>query len=487
MTGSIKKQAAKIANKAIRQADEQAKATVQEKQELVKRLTESAFVSETEGRDAFANLRRQGGGKLPPGDEVVIARHLYDELPVLKRHLRNKRMGIGDFCIRYGITDVSQTSKELHRLILAPNKNPADVRLRRGAGKYRSLIEAISKITNESVSTLADRVMFGTTLHPAKQMGDLSEAEKVQVALQRMVDKIDGEFDLYEKFMDVARLKAEHITAGGKEYWPLCEPCSPFELWGEAINSSGSDYLIKQYNQELEDATNIRFSFWIRDAYRESELAPNGFPNVVLYNSVLQDSNFFYVPHAPLGVIEFANLPERKQSIADFELVVKGTLEHWRTFYPEYGATLVSREYAINDGWDADKQCPIGQLDCDNGASRGHSFAWLIIYPTQDGSRLMPMLYIAYEEGGPYIMPLSARNLEIFRDAIWFNETEHMSVFDRIKELLGYRPNTPRTIEEGFRRTAPWLNHNPFFKMKQKHADDLQMLDDFCQQQWGKK
>ena len=92
----------------------------------------------------------------------------------------------------------------------------------------------------------------------------------------------------------------------------------------------------------------------------------------------------------------------------------------------------------------------------------------------------MPMLYIAEEEGGPYILPLDARNLEIFRDAIWLNETEHMSVFGRIKELLGYREDTPKAIEDGLRRTAPWLDHNPFFH-------DRQMFDAFSQQLWEGK
>ena len=99
----------------------------------------------------------------------------------------------------------------------------------------------------------------------------------------------------------------------------------------------------------------------------------------------------------------------------------------------------------------------------------------------------MPMLYLTHDDGMPYLLPLDARSLEVFRDAIWITETEHISVFDRIKELLGYRPNTPRAIEDGFRRTAPWFDHNPFFKMKQQHADDLQMLDAFCQQQWEEK
>ena len=121
-------------------------------------------------------------------------------------------------------------------------------------------------------------------------------------------------------------------------------------------------------------------------------------------------------------------------------------------------------ENSIIDDWDSEKACPVGQLDFSDGCARGTDFAWLIIYPTRDGSRLMPMLYIAYQEGGPYILPLDARSLEIFRDAIWFDETRHMSVFDRIKELLGYRAGTPRVIEDGFRRTSPWLDHNPFFR-----------------------
>ncbi len=466
MSASIKKQAAKIANKAIRHADDQAKATLQEQKKLVERMEESRLLGETEGRDAFTNLRRLRGEKLPTGDEVVIARHLYDELPVLKRCLRARGMGIGEFCRFYGITDASETSKELHRLILAPGKNPANVRLRRGAGKYRGLIESISKITKESVSTLADRVLLGTSLHPAKQLGNLSEAEKVQTALQRIVDKIDGEFGLYAKFMEISQLKVSHVTNGGTEYWPMVN-------YGP--EKSGIPMLETLRMEDLADATDPRFAFW-----------PSG-DDLCLCNRVLQDSNFFYVPHVPLGIIDVVNLPKRSQSIAAHELAVQETLKYWRMVSHMDGKSLVAHEYLVKDEWDPQKQCPFGQLEHDKGISCGVNFGWLIIYPTRDGSRLMPMLYISYEEGGPYILPLNTRSLEAFRDGIWLNETEHMSAFDRIKELLGYRPNTPRVIEDGFRRTAPWLDHNPFFKMKQQHADDLQMLDTFCQQQWENK
>ncbi|MDP2852182.1 MAG: hypothetical protein Q8O23_02130 [Gallionella sp.] len=389
-------------------------------------------------------------------------------------------MGIGEFCSHYNIADASESSKELHRLTLPPSKDPNDVRLRRGAGKYRLLIEAISKITNESVSPLADRVLLGTSLHPAKQIGSLSEAEKLQTALQRIVDKIDDEFGLHAKFMETAKLKAKHIADGGKENWPL------WEVTADMLTP-------EEYEMERCNAADPRFAFWMKGIGYETWIKTYGatingteFPNAP-GSGALQNNNFFFIPHAPLGVIEFANLPNRRQAPVQYERAVQDQLDSWRQINKGTGRSLVAREHSIRDDWDSAKLCPIGQLNQSDGSSCGSDFAWLIIYPAHDGSRLMPMLYIAHEEGGAYILPLDARNLEIFRDAVWLNETEHMSVFDRIKELLGYRTDTLRHIEDGFRRTAPWLDHNPFFKMKQQHADDLQMLDAFCQKLWEEK
>ena len=489
MATSVKKQAAKIVSKAIEKANDQAKETVKEKSEFLKRLENSNLARETEGRDAFTNLRRLRGEKLPQGDEVIIARHLYDELLVLKRHLHAKGMGIGEFCNRFGMTDASESSKELHRLTLPPGKNPADVRLRRAAGKYRVLIEAVSKTTNESVSSLADRVLRGTNLHPEKQIGSFSEAEKLQTALQRIVDKLDDEFGLYSKFMETAKLKANHIADGGTENWPL---------W-EISREWSSD---EQFEQEIADATDPKFAFWNRpvpqmggmwDIEKEtfiestavnSDDIPTDWP--MSYNSgVLQDQDFFYVPHAPLGVIVYADLPRRDNSPAKYEQAVQRSLAWMRQVDERTGKSWVEREYSVRDEWDSVTQSPYGQIEFQQTV--GAYFAWLVIYPSRDGARLMPMLYVSQEEGGAYLLPLDARSLEIFRDAIWLDETEHVSVFDRIKKLFGYRPGTPRAIEEGFRRTAPWLDHNPHFKLKKQHTDDLLMLDAFCQQLWEEK
>src|SRR4051812_39497833 len=131
MRTTTDKRAAKIAKRVIKQAIKEARATVAGKPELIQRLENSPLMGETEGRDAFANLRRLRGQKLPRGEEVVIARQLYHEVLVLKRQLRAKDIPLGVFCSRHGIADAGQSSKELHRLTLAPDKSPSEVRLRR--------------------------------------------------------------------------------------------------------------------------------------------------------------------------------------------------------------------------------------------------------------------------------------------------------------------------------------------------------------------
>ncbi len=471
----MKRQVKKIAAAVIDQAREEAKAmlasSAEVTQTLFEKVEEANRARETDGRDAWSNLKRLGGQKLPVGDEVMIARHLFDEMAVVKKQLRIENIGIGQFCIKRKISDASESSKELYRLILSPGKDPAGVRLRRSASKYRSLIEAISKTTNESTSTLADRVLRGTCLHPAN-MENLSETDMVHGALQTIVNKIDDEFGVHAKFMEVAELKVRHVAEGGPTHWPL---------WGPQIHPGDIPEDVQTHERELEYAKDKRFAFWKRP-HDPVDPVLGGSPWPMAQGSdVLQDNEFFYVPHAALGFIEYVNLPSRKASPASYAAAVQSTVERWHTVDQNSGWTIRD-EWAVTDGWDEEEKRPVGQIDA--RLSHGTNFAWIVIYPMPDGSRSAPMLYISHEEGGAYLLPLDTRNLEILREAIWISETEHMTVFDRIKELLGYRPGSLRAIEEGFRRTAPWLDHNPFFKMSRQHHDDLQMLDAFCRQLW---
>lgn len=476
--GAIKrKQAAKVdARKAIELASERSKATIAEREIFRKKIEESNLAREIEGKNSLSNLRRLGEKKLPRGAEITIARHLHPEWLMTKRHMRITGISMTKFCIRARIT----SSKEIHRLTLPSDKSPTDVRPRRSASKYFWFIKAISETTGESTSALADRVLLGTSLHPLK-MGNLSETEIVHATLQRIVDKIDDQFHIHSKFMEIADLKAEHIAAGGTESWPL---------WQVTPDLQSTE----EYEQELAFAADKRFAFWKRrvpseaDSYGELplEVDPSWPWPHADDSGVMPDIEFFYIPHAPLGVIEFADFPNRQSARAKYEKAVQCSLDNWRRIDEATGQSRITQEYAVRDDWDPEKECPVGQF-----APRDHYgeyFAWIIMYPMRDGSRLMPMLYISYEEGMPYMVPLDVRNLDIFRDAIWLNETEHMSVFSRIKELLDFRrPETPGAIEDGLRKTAPWLDHSPFFKMRRHDTEELQMLNTNFHQLWDGK
>ena len=488
----IEKVATQIADRVI--------AGLKDNNEFQRRLREADQARESEGKDALGALRRLGGKKLPAGEEVIIARRLYPAVQVLKQHLRAQKSSIGKFCIDAKIADASQSSKELHRLTLAPGKNPDDVRLRRTADKYYRLIMAISKTTRESASTLADRLLIGTSLHPAKNLWNLSEVEMVQTALQGIVDRIDSEFSIFAKFMEVAELKSRHIANGGKTNWPkadwFLEP-DWIDSEQELADAMNPDFAFWQRERlpvqtdpsEMEDVTDERFNElgWTQeenDDFLKQESTSPRFP-VNCDSGVFQDKNFFYIPHTPIGMVDYSNLRDPKKDLIGYEKSVDMIIRGWRKPYEPSMKSSMELSLTISDQWNAETNQPFGQTLDGNDGSVSADYAWIVIYPMPDNARLMPMLYIPQEEGGALLAPLDARNLDIFRDAIWADETRHLSVFDRIKELLGYRPGTSRVIEDGLRRTAPWLDHNPFFKMRDQKTEDLRLLGDFCQQYWA--
>lgn len=468
------KQAARETSRAIGRARKQAARTAVAQGESIRAsLLLSETRSETEGKDALSNLRRLRGGKLRDGDEVIIARRLYGEVQNLKKRLRARNILLRDFCSLIGI-DLSGSSKELFRLTLAPDQTPASVRLRRSADKYYSLIQGISEYAQRNINTLADEVLRGTALHPSVHLGAMSESEKLALALQATVDNVDREFGLYEQFMRTAELKAQGVLKGGAQFWPLWG-------WEYEEEDTRSAYVMR--------AADPRNAYWEKLEEPDRDYLSyddDGFP-VHQYTGMIQDAAFFYVPHVPIGAIEYANIRRRPifaKLLPDYERRVQDLLAFWRTVNQESGKSYLESCGQAADEWDDVLQQPFGQLDFHDSGSYGTEFGWLIIYPTRDNSRLMPMLYVSHEEGGPYVLPLNARNLEIMRDAIWLTETEHKSLFDRIKDLLGYRPGEERVLEQGLRRTAPWFSHNPILKAARAQAADLEALDAFCTKLW---
>lgn len=468
------RETAKVIHRAQKLADQ---TLAQQSDFILHDLLLSEAHSEAEGKDALSNLKRLRGRKLPEGDEVIIAQRLYGEVQRLKRHLKSQHMLMRDFCSMIGI-DVSGSSKELHRLMLAPDQDPATVRLRRSADKYYKLIYGISKYGYRNLNTLADDVLRGTSLHSFTQIGEMNEAEKLEFALQTTIDNIDREFGLYEQFQKTAELKSKFINAGTPQFWPL---------WGRDYEDKNTRSAYLRY------ASNPKNAYWdkVDDPQFSEIIYPEDEFPVPQFNGILQSCDFFHIPHAPIGVVEFANVPRKPQHaefLPEYEEKVKSFINdyYWKPSKKSKGKSCLEEYNSISDQWDEESKKPFGQLNHDNGIARGTDYAWLIIYPTRDNSRLMPMMYIAYEEGGPYILPLTARNLEILRDAYWVTATEYKSLFERIKDLLGYSPGQEHFFDQRLRHTLPWFDFNPILKMANKKKADLDALDDFCLNLWNK-
>ena len=429
---------------------------------LVEKIQSESRLWQAEGRDAWTALKRLGSGNLAQGDEIVIARRLYQEMEALKIRLKSAKIGLGELCLRAGIGNEGDYSKELYRMTLAPDREPSKVGLRKSAAKYRQLIAAIGQATKESTSSLANRLLLGTTLHPAN-VKDWTEIEQVQVALQTIVDVVDKEFGLYEKYMETAQLKAGQTAEGAPCFWPHWDIDRTFYQEGDEGD--------REYESDMKRVADHRHAFWPNPVRAKHS---DYWWTAGMGSNCLQDCEFFYLPHAYIGSIEFANLPERDDD----------SLRHFKALESRAAEIREQNEafgWEPADEWDEQEQRPVGQT---SSGWEWQEHGWLVIYPTPDNQRLMPMFYIPYEEGGAFLLPLDAGNLRGLQKAYWVGRTEVSTVFERIKRLIGHLPGTCPSLLEGFRRTAPWFGRNPLLKLRDRKQDEQILLQDFCKKLW---
>ena len=432
---------------------------------LIEKLKVESSTWEAEGRDAWTALKRLGSNNLPDGDEIIIARCLHKEMPKLKERLKTEKLGLGELCLRAGLGNEGEYSKELYRMTLSPEQEPSQVGLRKSATKYRQFIAAIGQATRESTSSLANRLLLGTTLHPS-DVKDWTEIEQVQVTLQTMVDSVDREFGLYGQFMETARLKAAQIKEGGNCFWPH------YELDPDYYPMDEDE--IRSYQSDLARAADARFAFWRHPVARRRSEQPWWLAGVG--SDCLQDTEFFFVPHAYLGSIEYANLPDHNGDSLGHIKDLDSLAENIRRCNEEYG-------WEPTDAWDEKTEQPIGQT---SSGWEWQEHGWIVIYPTPDNHRLMPMLYIPCEEGGAFLLPLDAGNLKFLKkNAYWVGRNDVSTVFERIKQLIGHLPGTSAVLLDGFRRTAPWLSKNPIFKARDLQQNEQVLLQEFCKKLWG--
>ena len=469
-------------------------------QTILLRVQEESRKWEADGKDAWSALKRLGAKDLPRGDEVILARSLYREFPRLKSELKRQGIKLGRFCEDAGLGAAGNYSKELHRMMLAPDAQSARVRVRRSASKYRWLLEAMARVFNVSCSALAHQLMSGMSLHPANAEVR-EEAEEVQGMLQGLVNRVDQEFGLFSLFMETAALKAKHAAEGGSCRWPQFEAelrASAFEPPAASLSEDQiQENLERYFSHEPVPWETPRRTFeeeraadvMARAAEREAAMDPtraywqeavtkrSSAHGVWLYgptpSGCMMDDEFFYVPHVYLGYGEGVINPiDSTLGYGEHAVAVEKLRDDSLLAFEKYGP-------APDDDWDEVAQRPRGQTSSmDDAMARYH--AWLIAYPSPDNSCLMPMLLVPVEECGPVLIPLDVVTLAALRDAFWVapdGEVEEFLV--RIKRLIGYLPGQPKVILEGLRRTAPWLKRNPFMKMKEERAREREYVRQF--------
>ena len=433
-----------------------------------------------DGRSAFGALNRAAFGdtkgrdprKLSIEDASVLATKLYVYLQEVAPRLKELGVSRGELCRRAGLcgraikqpTDsLPEDAKELYRLTLPPGSDAHKRGIRVGAVKYLNLIEVLTAVLGDNVEPVADRLLRGTSLHPmSKTAGEWSDMDLVQAHLQRIVNDLDRDFELMKSFRRTAELKSQWIGEGSQESWPLWD-------FSDLYVDGGTED-IDAYRAGRIAAADPRQAFYRRHE-RFGRRLDSGWWFYGFETGALQDDEFFYVPHAPLGHVLMWDLPDRREDRVAYEMAVKKQVQSFRR-HPE---NLV----LPNDDWDPSKACPIGQTGGRTDNWQLQECFWLLAYPHPDGKRLVPTLYRAGEDGGAYMVPLDMEVLDTLSDAVWVSANEHCSVVDRLAALLteigedGLNP-----IERNMRRTAAWLLDNPILKLQGDREARSRRLDE---------
>jgi hypothetical protein len=330
---------------------------------------------------------------------------------------------------------------------------------------YCSVVSAIEKLTQRRHGEFIHRLVEGTACDDLRNAAERwRDLDRLVVALESLVSGFDKEFGWTETYRRTLELRTEGIKSGDVLSWPLSE------LDRTSAEQDGPEALEK-YLEALEGEANGTAAFY---RSRPQSYAPSPRQTAVQYIDMgaIQDSEFFFVPHAPVGHVALWDLPQRRADVLAHERQLVGELQ-WMRLSPHY-------LNLPDDEWDASAQCPTGQL---RPASDSHLqyHVWLIVYPLPGTAgdrtlRIGPALYQAGEESGAWIMPLTSANLAAVADAAWVDRTRHSTLLDRLAELLLMGEADPHSLAACLRRTGGWLKHNPVMKAEQRRVELQQQL-----------
>lgn len=421
------------------------------------------------GRDGWSELHRAAYGdskgghprKLSKDEAVMLATRLYRAMEEFQPQLKAAGVNKTDLCKEaFGGID----SKELYRITLPPGTEPGKRDLRVTAEKYFLFIQALSKALGANASLIAEPILRGTRFHPRSRTDcEFSKLEKIQVALQNIVDELDREFGWFETYRQTARLKCKGVKEGDKVCWPLDD----YGLTTNNYSEEGRE----EYRQAFEIAADPNQAFMRRNKFYGTRIDVAVSYLYGFDTGALQDDEFFFVPHTPLGHLLLWDLPPRKKDLAAYYQAID---EQVSTIQAVDGYT----HFLPKDEWDLTKRMPYGQTSGrDENTALQYHF-WLLAYPHPDGKRLVPTLYMPGEEGGAYLLPLDLEGLEMLADAVWTSPTSHCSALDRLEQLLLEQDENGRSaIDRGLRRTSGWLSENPILKREADRQEASRRLD----------
>lgn len=400
---------------------------------------------------------------LSPQDAGTLARRMHEMLEELKPELRSRGITRTALC-RRAFSEDQTSSRELHRVTLPPGEDPLKRGVRMHLDRYRKVAKALEHLTQRRSGQLVHRLVEGTACDDLRNAAERwLDLDRLVAALERLIDALDQEFGWTDTYRRTLELRKQGAQTGRSVSWPLTELPPPS---GEQDQEA-----LEAYARELEEEANGTCAFY---RPRPEQYGLGNRHTAALYQDMgaIQDAEFFFVPHAPIGYLALWDLPQRRSNAAAHEQALARECEMMRAS-PE-------RLAPPNDRWDESVQGPTGQLDPRNCAHL-QDHVWLTVYPRPPTAgdaalHIGPALYQAGEEGGAWIMPLSPENLAAIADAAWVDETRRAPLEDRLSELLLMDEDDERSLTANLRRTGPWLQHNPVFKAELQRSQRQQQL-----------
>lgn len=401
-------------------------------------------------------------------------------------------------------------SKEIYRLTLKPNEQMSDKnRLRASSRDYKKLIKALAECAGEPLESVANHALLGTSLHPVNDT-DVNEFDKIFMALDSVVNLLDQEFGLLEKFRSIAQQRIRQFESKLQQwrqqwdndndydfvyevaidiisegYWrdddddgsSVCSARSSGYYWYEIIPFLPHVYLgmdqefdgdvdywpLLENNDETineaKEAGDLGGSYLIEYGKEKSDIVKK-----IRFQRRRKFQEIFK-PDKPLRF----DLCETKELPQDIICNYGTPQEIERKLQEFYYYSETLKEFHENEN--------------DSSASSYPIHFWLAVYPDTNLKRLQPVLINSYisvylEAVTPSMLMTTVNKSRLIR---WNYDSETLiydsqALLDRIKEVLGLSESQDALQGEcelirEWRRTASFVEYNPILRQSLREQE----------------